>query len=991
MGAIRFTGELQSRRGVLYAIEIWDESYASTSTDIRLSGDGFRLQYDAVGDSRTTPIIASRLTFGWQIRNATDEAFITDLLTAAEGRFTIKVTRNTVLFWVGYIQPDISILQDLAYPYRFDVTATDGLGRLKNFDYTTSGQTTFISHILNCLTQDVLAARYFNASSDIFLRTSVNWFHTQHGSPTTTKDPLLLSRFDGIIFQRSKDDGTTDYDNCLTVLSEILTTWNARIYFSAGSYHVEQPDYRLTDTFNERRYARDATQVSTSAVNYSRSLPQSLTGAKQRGVTFDWFPPLKYAEVKYAHRTARNWLDGYTFGSAIVLHGAVTPGISDVGASAYCKVTGTARIKMTPDAADPFYATISMSLKIGSSKALKRTVAGASGSLTYSAISWSNTTTDKVAISTDPLYPTVASPMDIAIPFTIYSPTVPVSGSLVIDFTLGTPKKMATDTTASVTTNEWTIDNLVWEILDTNTASNFLTDNIYHVDNTTSGNSETAIVTTRIGEMVRVVTPGKVQTTSDSVTWVDTTTGWTESGLGISYAIGKLLARAIMSGQKTPVQKMHGTIFGDDFYFHNLVSDLSSRKWLFLGGTFTAKSDEWAVEMWGVSYSATTGGTIKYLNNFSTAAVGTGGSINPEKTQKTDPATFVFSAISNSQSTAAASSGATTISVAAMKAGAFVLNEKVKIINPTTGEVVSATVSATNAANATSISFTSALGTAMPQGAYIVKDGQAATLSGNPGGNGIYGGSGALSANTVVDHSSSGYTLTLDSSADTSTPETLILKGNTSGTSTKGLKITNQANTELAYLQSISGGAEVRLGTGTAVKLVLIGIGGTDIYADTKLVMAANTDGSVTLFGVTSEPGSPAEGSFWYNTTDNVLRLRRGSTTEIVKTGGTDASSGAATYTPGGADYTLILDANSNAITVTLGASMHEGMDYLIRCRRNGTNIITFNSDSGYTLTIDTVSTLNPTTFTAGGSGVGIYAPHKTYTMRRAGSVIHIR
>ncbi len=86
-----------------------------------------------------------------------------------------------------------------------------------------------------------------------------------------------------------------------------------------------------------------------------------------------------------------------------------------------------------------------------------------------------------------------------------------------------------------------------------------------------------------------------------------------------------------------------------------------------------------------------------------------------------------------------------------------------------------------------------------------------------------------------------------------------------------------------------------------------------------------------------------------------------------------------------------IVDANSGSITVTLGSDMREGLEYVVKCRRNATNTVTFSAAGSHTLDIDTSSSLTPVSITVGGAGSsGIQAPHKVYHLRRSGLNIFI-
>lgn len=1013
MGAVRFKGELQSRRGVLYAIEIYDANHSGAVTDFTLSGEGFSLSYDAVNEDRTAPIIPSRLKFGWQIADATEEAFITDLIAAQEGRFTVKVTRNSDLYWIGYVQPDISVLQDLAYPYEFEVSCTDGLGRLKNYDFANGtsawGNLSFVSHICNALNADsTLSSRYYSGS-DVFLRTAVNWWHTTHGTVSASKDPLAYSRIDGGVFSNFDRSGVLKFDSAFDALSEMMKAWNCRLYYSAGSYRVEQADYRLNSTFSERRYNSSASALSSASVNYDRSLPQDATGAKHRGVTYDWFAPYKSAEVVYKHEGSKNLLENLQSQFGLGLSGEKFVTNAEFSANSSLVISGRITFNIQTSSSSPnlWYWLLNMVIRAGDSSThtVQRTLTADATNYTlkFGTSAWQGGALGKVRLSPGIVWGDKSKGF---FTFEIITPTVPGTADKGLHFSLESDNLYdLSGTVVSASTFEWSVSDLKMIARETDTPEQWERERSYYFDNPSSGSSLKKKEETKIGDLIWDWSPGKIEVSGNGSTWSSTSTaGWGVGAAGTDTFSG-LLARALMAGQSTPVMKMHATFHGDNFYFHNVVSDLSSRKWVFLGGSFTAKTDTWNVETWGVSYATISGSpTITSIYDFPIASNPDGQASLPERTAITTPTTTVLSALSNASLSSAISSSATSIPVPALKAGVFVAGQKIKVINPTTGAISQATVSTTNAAGATSIAISSAIGTAFPQGAFVVTDSlqnlASGGTSGASDGNGIYGGNGSLGADTTVTQGT--YTLTFDSSADTSLPVNLILKGNASGTSTKNIKAVDQAGTEIGSLQTLSGSTEWRLQTATGVKLSLIGTNALDLYGGSILALTVKTDGSLLLAGLSTDPSSPAEGVFWYNTTDNLLKFSRGGTKEVLATvendlTGSSTTVSSSTHTPGGNVFTVLYDANSTAITVTLGASLLEGRDYLFRTRRNGTNLVTFNADTGagFTLTLDYDSTLNPTTISVGGPGPTytseLHRPHRTYIVRRIGSVVWIK
>jgi len=87
------------------------------------------------------------------------------------------------------------------------------------------------------------------------------------------------------------------------------------------------------------------------------------------------------------------------------------------------------------------------------------------------------------------------------------------------------------------------------------------------------------------------------------------------------------------------------------------------------------------------------------------------------------------------------------------------------------------------------------------------------------------------------------------------------------------------------------------------------------------------------------------------------------------------------------------VDANAGAITVTVGSAMIEGVSYVFRCRRNGTNTVTLSAEAGYSIAIDGTNTIpGSSSIVLGGAGAtGIQAPFKIYKITRYGTLIFLQ
>jgi hypothetical protein len=165
-------------------------------------------------------------------------------------------------------------------------------------------------------------------------------------------------------------------------------------------------------------------------------------------------------------------------------------------------------------------------------------------------------------------------------------------------------------------------------------------------------------------------------------------------------------------------------------------------------------------------------------------------------------------------------------------------------------------------------------------------------------------------------------------------------------------------------------------------------------YISKDATFYVHKDGYVVFPDVTTLSGTGSNKYAWSATNSRYEYLLSGTKKTVANV--EDDFTGAAfsirtsNFTLGGTTYSEIIDCNAGAVTVTLDGTMREGFDYVIKCRRNATNAVTFSAGGGYTLEIDESSSLTPTSLVVGAGGTGISANYKVYHLRRSGTNIFI-
>lgn len=746
--ATRLEISFPTLRSPEFRVYIDDSAYGGAAIEVDAASDGFTLDYDGDTSNLLDPIKGSKLTFTVAVSDDTlsdIESFATDLITAPEGQFTMRVDANTgaplaadYLFWCGYILPDLSGFEDLVPPYGFKITATDGMGRLKGIEYKDDsgspsvpyGNLSTLTHILNILNEDGLSALYFGGS-DVFLRTSVNWVDDTIGAPTAAKCPLAYSRINGEIF--SKEITTTnveefEYKSCYDVLKIILENWQSRIMFSEGCYRITQVAEISQDTFYERRFSTDGTLQSSSAVaGYNVNVPQTGGDVRLAGGLYSYLPALKKVSANWDHKSYKNfigassgkWITGTASSDSLTISDVTTD------ANTYFLLSGS--IFFNVDLADtytiPWRYVIGLRLQKGSYY------------LTSNSYSVQNAQGDYLQqVGYDPDPPewiASANFVDISTdfitgdthqktyPFSIIT-KVPPTG--LADITILFNPEGGIDLEENVLITpvlvEWQIINPEFYIFKTNDPDTlFEIEREYTATNDAVGNSDFIDFDMAVGSNTQTWTPSKIQTTSDLATWTDSADNWQRNTEADAGEFGDLWVQQALYLASEPTQTYSGTFYSDDVAAHSRVVLPDSTAWLMSRVSFSSRQLLWQGE-WvsaGIKLTdVTVGPPIKkgtskkktFDPEFRSLPGGGTTTSTGLGTKKADLALMLLT--NNFVSTTVTAGTVTSIPVReTLNTGAYKAGDQIFIVNPTSGEVVSFEVSTTSVGGDTAIAVTS--------------------------------------------------------------------------------------------------------------------------------------------------------------------------------------------------------------------------------------------------------------------------------------------
>ena len=896
--ATLFTTTFPNLYGELFTVHIDDSEYSGDPITIDTSDPGFNLAYDGDPKNPLQPIIGSRVSFPIRVDENTlseVEAFGLDLIDSAEGRYTMAIYYNTgvplasdSLYWTGYVLPDLSGFSD-EFRFEFIITATDGLARLKGIDFWDDGDfygwDTILNHVINCLTSDGLAALYYGPT-DRFLITTVNWQDENIDGPDKDKDPVALTMIDATLLSKKvQGDVQQQPISCYDALEQIARLFACRIYYSFGSYRFEQVLERSQDFFYERRYNSSKTALSTTDVaDADKTVDQGVNGARLSGGVFQYIPAARKVKVIYNHDTSRNYLSGqqvYWYKNSLFTSVTITP--ITVDADTFFRISGAVymNISLDDDLVDvgPWRHIIGMSVFIAGESLNRDTspVVGPSGPIPVvyeGPVSWISGA-EKFEISSQF---TADAQIIETVTFTVDTPVVPSGTSIYVSFeSVGS---FELDGSSPATTiNDWRVNPIVFSIINNGDDSSFFErERHYTATNTSTGNSLVIEETQIFGHAIKGWTAGRMQTSDDGVTFLDTTASWEYDNNNNGLQFGDLWAYEVQAMYAKPRLVYSGQVHARQMYAHNRITLPDTTAFLFAGGEYTARLAVWRGD-WiaaGTNRSdSLTGDTVLLGPNvglpdtteFNVILPGAVTTTTGGQTTTTG-INLIFNQFATNYVGGTIPAGSvTSIPLELVSAGNTILaGDVLNIYNPATGQITTFTVTSDVGAGDTSISVSSVTTTEdINIGSYIfLANVNHTTTAGSGGGSALPAGTDTqtlryngttLEANSALRND--GTYISINQAPDTS--RMLIIK---QGASTKGLAVVRDANTDQVHIyhngtatvESVGGNSlALKTASGSLINLISGGGGGqlSQVQIAPGASMTANLGnaGMFVLFG----------------------------------------------------------------------------------------------------------------------------------------------
>lgn len=746
--AKRFHSGFTSDLGVEYDVEIWDSSFGGASTAFTVDARGFDLSYEGSTSEIYTPLKPSACTFAMRIESANETAinsFITDLLTATEKRFQVKITTGASpsVYWFGNILNDISRQQDTSPSY-FEVQATCGIGALSEVDYNDAGTAytgtaTLMEHLVTALGKIGTLSTFFTAGNTAITTVS-NWYEDSH-TTGSAEDLLMKTRVKHAVFFKIDDNGVYTYQSAYDVLKYIALRYGYVIKLSDGVFRIEQISERDNTIVRERYYDLDGAYISNTTINHNVTLNQAALARLTNG-TFDWYPALREVTETYSHRSQYNYAAGATFTD--VLHSAFTsPYTLEAGNNTTLQLSAvhsrTIELLAGYNAGNNVIAIWGITIKVGTYY-LTRQANVQNNTVVYTTPTWTTSPGQyRVAFDYGLSYPTYPDNPVVTVggQLGISTPVIPESGQVTIDFDYLYHVRLSdgAQVDSQYIDVEWSFGSLNLQGFANGNPAEVSNTVKYKATGPATGNTSKLDFENIMGDGVNIHSLGRLQVFDGSV-WSDSGQ-WRVGTTGTYLNISDLFLREILGLQKTNTRRYNGTLRGATIKAHSKVV-FDGNGWLMGRAQFTANNDTWSGTWFAVSRD------ITFLTNQSPSHILPAQGHLPTIIQSTpiqvppNTTAAVGNALSSATVRTAITSGGpvTSVDVNETLAGnAFSAGDILAIVNTQTGATMNLTVTADVTAGATSVSVTGYATSDFPEGSPVIYLPQNVTIQGPGGGN----------------------------------------------------------------------------------------------------------------------------------------------------------------------------------------------------------------------------------------------------------------
>lgn len=228
---LKYYTEFKDYYDRVMVVNFYYNNYSGSSTELKSMADPGEIYQPDNETNVFTPIRGSELRVN--LLSETDFQLI-DLFVTGNRDVKVVVTMDGSTFWTGWLIPNQYNESYIAAPYPVTITARDGLGELKTFEFeydTLLSPMAIMGTVLNKL------------ELDIPLWESVNLYEDTYMVTTASDSPLNQCQY----FSKNYKG-----ENCYDVLSDILTGLGSEIQQKDGEWKVTRIKETVSDLYKRR-------------------------------------------------------------------------------------------------------------------------------------------------------------------------------------------------------------------------------------------------------------------------------------------------------------------------------------------------------------------------------------------------------------------------------------------------------------------------------------------------------------------------------------------------------------------------------------------------------------------------------------------------------------------------------------------------------------------------------------------------------------------
>lgn len=316
---VRLKGEYYSTSGELWTWQLIDTGFGDLQHDTQLTSEGLQFRWDGDAKNKDSRFITCTCSFSIQVNHNYIEDFRDAIINSAEGRFFLRAGKDGGVTYIGRVTVDDGQWEDNARPYPFRLIATDGIGALKdrNYSNTTSGevpyedQPTLLQHTINCLDKTGIKDHY---TGQDYLWVICDTYEDQH--PNSTDNPLAVTRVDAKAFYTPVEEtGAYEYKSCGEVLRNILVNFRSSLIYVGPHYLIQQRNARANASFRVFKYSTAGALIGSATVSDEITVSNAGAINYRKGISsFGFLPGMLKSTVKYNHGEQDvNMLNGFAY------------------------------------------------------------------------------------------------------------------------------------------------------------------------------------------------------------------------------------------------------------------------------------------------------------------------------------------------------------------------------------------------------------------------------------------------------------------------------------------------------------------------------------------------------------------------------------------------------------------------------------------------------------------------------------------------------